>query len=728
MTKIVWQSSMRHAVLSAALLGVIAPVQAEDAVVEGALGLGAAGATGDHGDRALFGQYTGFASRNSTGLLDLEYYRRDDETGTLTKFQGADLIGETREMRLLWKRQGDWKLTLAYGELVRAEPNRVNSGMIGAGSTAPQVVHLSTGPGSGETLDLRTQRKALGLAFSKWLQPSLQFDVSVKTENKEGSELFGRGMNCPSPIAPGCAFTTGISPGWAVLLLPRPVDSNHTQFEAKLSYAFEKLRLSGGYYGSFYNSTTGALNPQVPGSLNNPVGQLQPLGAGLQPILNQPVALSPDNQAHHFHVAGSYLLTPTTQVRFKLGYAQAKQNESFAGAGLTGAPDGVSDLGGEVNTTTAIVGITSRPTRKLSLLAEVRTEDKDDETPIAAYNLEGASRYTNRCYSRTRVRGKLQAGYRFSPDYRGTFAVDYDSIDRDDFTASSAVSGISALRQRTEELSYRAELRRRMSESVSGAISWVRSRRDGSNWLRPNSGLGVTEIDDEATGFLPTAVFMPTLADRKRDKIRLSASWQPIKDLSLQFGVDQGWDRYDTPSAYGLRDAHSRLYSVDFDYRLSSRWSFNGYASFGKQEFLQARPAGYIMAFDNDSTALGLGLRAKPTNKLEIGARVAFIDDRNAYDQALDVTASANSAGLLGAAGGLPDIVFRFAEIKLFGRYELSSSATLRGDLIHQRAELNDWAYVLDGTPFVYGDNTTVVQARGQSVTFLGVRYIYRWQ
>ncbi|HQX47722.1 MAG TPA: MtrB/PioB family outer membrane beta-barrel protein, partial [Steroidobacteraceae bacterium] len=73
-------------------------------------------------------------------------------------------------------------------------------------------------------------------------------------------------------------------------------------------------------------------------------------------------------------------------------------------------------------------------------------------------------------------------------------------------------------------------------EQLSGAISVSRSRRDGSNWLRDNSGTGVTEVpdaSDPSTGFA-RGIFMPTLADRQRDKLRLQADWQPSDELSLQ--------------------------------------------------------------------------------------------------------------------------------------------------------------------------------------------------
>ncbi|MCL4183186.1 MAG: MtrB/PioB family decaheme-associated outer membrane protein [Burkholderiaceae bacterium] len=727
-----WHPGIGRTAVALALLaacgGAHAQAGKKDATeAEGSVTVGVGVAGGDSADRAIFGQYNGLRDDRSFGLLDFEYYRRTESGSSWTRLQGTGVLGENRELEFLWKRQGDWKFSVDYSELVRHEPYTINTGLLGAGTTAPQVVHLAGGAGSGSNLDLRTRRQGLGLGFTKWLGEAMELRVSLKSENKDGARLSGRGFNCPTPVAPGCAPTTGANPGWAVLMVPEPIDANHSQVQARLSYAGDRLRLNGGYYGSFYNNAHGALAPGVPGSLNSPLGVLQPLNAGLQPILNQAMALPPDNQAHHFDVSGVYVFTPTTRANFKLGYARATQDQGFAGAGLLDGPVAITDLDGRVDTTLAQIGITSRPMPKLSLLAEMRHEDRDDKTPLALYNVEGAVTYTNRHYPYTKTRGKLQASYQFTPDYRGALGADYEAIDRGVFTPSSSVSGISALRQETEEIGYRAELRRRMSDNVSGAISFVTSRRDGSAWLWPNTGLGVSPVEPGAI-ITSAATFMPSLADRRRDKVRVFAVWQPSDALTLQAGVDTGRDRFSSPSDHGLRRTGMDTFSVDWDYVLSAHWTLNGYLSRGNQTLAQSRPGGYVMAFDNDNTSIGIGAVGRPTGKLEIGGTLSFFNDRNEYAQTLDPTANAGSAALLAATGGLPDIVFRTTEIRLFGRYTVSKTSSLRLDLIHYRARFNDWAYGYDGTAFLFSDNTTLTQQYRQNVTFVGLTYTHRWQ
>lgn len=730
MTPLLRPKGARPSLLALALLSAFGSVQAQVAPpVEGSVSAGLGLVSGDRQDRLLFDQYNGLRpGSNAYGIFGAEYYRRDDTKGTAVEFQVNDLLTGNRELGLRWKKQGDWKFSADYRELVRRETATPNTGLIGAGTATPQVSVVT--PGLGSDLDLKLQRTGLGFALSKVLGNAWQLDASVKTEKKEGSRLWGIGFACPSATAPGCRPTTAAEAGWAVLMLPEPINSNHSQVEARLNYARGPLHLSGGYYGSFYRNDYGSLNPSVPDSLYNAVGALVPLSIGLQPILNQGVALPPDNQAHHLDLAGSYAFSRTTLLNFKLGYSRATQDQNFAAAGFTAAPAGVADLGGKVTTGLAQVGFTSRPMPKLSLSGNVRYENRDDETPLALYNVEGTSRYTNRQLPYESLRAKLQAGYQFSTDYRGTLAGTYKSIDRGVLTPTSAIAGITALREESEEAGLRAELRRRMSETMSGAISVETSKRDGSNWLRDNSGTGVTEVTEAGfagAGF-DRGIFPSTLADRKRNKLKLHADWQPSDELALQFVAETGKDRFSSPSSYGLRDSSMNSIGVDWNYALNDKWSVNGYLSRGRQELNQARPDAAIIAFDNTATTLGVGFTGKPTGQLEVGGTLAFMDDRSEFAQTLDTGAGAGDAALLAATGGLPDIVFRQTTLKLFGKYTLDKQSAVRLEIGHQRSRWNDWAWGYNGTPFVYSDGTIVNRNSTQKVSFIAVTYIYRWQ
>ncbi len=753
MTSLVRHFNARPSVLVLALLAAYGPTFAQSAetkaaagdaaapskpagdasvVSEGSVSVGLDGISGSSADRAQFGQYNGLRNvGNAAGILDFDYTRRDTAAGNSLLVTGSNLLLETREVGLAWKTQGNWKLVADYNEQVHYDPYTVNTGMLGFGTTTPQVVVLPGGIGTGSEADLKINRTSLGVGFWKALTPAVNFEVNLKSEDREGSRAFGNGFTCPSAVAPGCLGATGGNTGSAVLMLAEPINSNTTQVDARISYGDEKLHLSLGYYGSFYKNSNTVLAPGVPASLNNPVGSLLPLNTGLQAILNNPLALPPDNQAQFFDFTGNYALAPTTQLKFKLGYSQATQDQAFDAS--AGAPAGVSSLDGKVSTTLALVGITSRPTPKLSLLADLRYEDKDDKTPHAYYNVQGSSpntlTYTNMSLPLTTTRARLEAAYQFTSQYRGTLDATYESIDRGVFTSTSAVEGVSALRQKTDETGVRAELRRTMSEDVSGAVSLASSWRKGSDWLQPNSGTGVTTVTDPSAAFGQAAVFMPTLADRRRDKAKLTVNWQASEGLALQFLAEGGRDEFSSPTSYqqGLESARLNMFGIDFDYTLSEAWHLNGYVSQGSQRVQQSRFAGYILSFQDTTTGVGLGFTGKPNAKLEVGGNLSYINDKNVYAQGLDAFAPPESAALLTATGGLPNVVFRQTSLSLFGKYEIDKKSALRINVVYQHSQVNDWMWGYNSTPYAYSDATTLVQQPNQSVGLVGVTYLYRF-
>lgn len=714
----------QRSALALAVCVAFMPAQAQTSAAQTTVFVGAGVVDGSRADRGLFDQYSGLdKDSNVAGILGIDYSLRKEDTATWVEFQGSELLGDTRELHLVWKKTGDWKVTADYAGLVHNDINQVNTGLVNPGTTVPQVNALTGGVGTGSNFDLQTKRNKLGVGYTKIISPRMQLAVDLKSENKQGSRLFGIGMNCPTGYDSACLGTTGMNVDWATLMLPEPIDSNHSQIEARLSYALEKLRFSVGYYGSFYRNANSSMNPMVNGNLYNPVGTQLAVNPGLLGYLNQAVALAPDSEAHQIDVSGNYDFTDRTRGTFKLAYGTASQDDGFVAASRTG----LTSLGGRVDTKLAQFGVTSRPIPKLSLLANVKYLDKDDKTPIAAYNIVGITPYTNQNLSNRKTNGKLQASWQFNSDYRGTLGADYELIDRGVYTPTSEVAGVTALRQNTDETTLRAELRKQMSENLSGSVSLSSSKRDGSTWLKDSSGLGVTAVSNFADPVLITGVFMPTLADRQRDKVRLYADWMPNKSWSVQFSAEEGTDKYSSPSVYGLSHTRMNQFGVDASYAVSFRWSLNGYVSKGLQTYNQSRIGGPVMAFENNSTTVGLGFTGKPTNQLELGGTLSYVDDTSKYAQSLDGTADAYTAASLTASGGLPDIVFRQTALKLFGKYALDKKSAVRVDFVHQKSTYNDWAWGYNGVPYTYSDGTTLAQKADQSVSFIGVTYVYQF-
>ena len=366
--------------------------------------------------------------------------------------------------------------------------------MLGTGTTTPTALYLPGGPGSGGDTELSTKRKGFLLGGSKWLGSEFQLEGSVNSEKKTGAQLFGIGNQCPSTATSGCSFIPGVTAGTGILYTPQPIDYNHTQVEARLNYAGSSLQLSGGYYGSFLTNDNGSMTPGVPSTLNNATGQPLPAGTGVQAYLGQTVALAPENQYNYFDLTGSYTFSPIVRTNFKVAYSQATQDQEFSSAGLTGAPAGIGSLDGEVNTTLAQVRVVVNPIAKLSIVGEYRYYDQEDDTPVVAYNQVATTSFTNQTNTREVNSGKLEATYRFPWAIQGMAGVGFTSIDRT-YTPTASYSGISAQREDTDETTWWIQVRRSMTETISGSLRYTGSSRDGSNWLAPaSSGVGLVTV------------------------------------------------------------------------------------------------------------------------------------------------------------------------------------------------------------------------------------------
>lgn len=691
--------TFRYTAITIALFGIFGPVFAAegDALAtsikpESAarIGLGYADSDGRR-----FGQYNGINERGGYGLLDLNVNRREDTTGTWLQFSGRNLGLDSRQLRFEHNRQGNWGYFVEFNQIPRYEPYSVTTAVTGI--TTPNLTIPAT-PTTGSPFDLKTRRDALGLGFDKILARNWDLKVRFRNEEKDGARIFGRG-------------TTGNVAGFAgnFEFTPEPINSTTRQLEATVGYTGEKLQLSGGYYGTMYNNQYTGLNI-----------------AGGRAALSTftPIALPPDNHSHQLFLSGGYGFSRTTRGMFKVAYGTVKQDDAFVtGANVPLAPGIGTNLMGKIDTTLAQVGITSRPLPKLSLRADLRYEDREDKTPILRYFTGASTTATgeNEPRSIRTTRGLVEASYLLPMGFRVTGGVENEEKKRN----TSAVRVVS-YRETTDEISYRAELRRSMSETITGAISYVHSDRDGSPFL-------ATTLVGGATG---SNLIAPLhLADRKRDKVRLSLNWNPSEPLTLQFFVDEARDNYSgrDGSTLGPRKGEARNYSVDAAYNFTERWQATAWYNWNDTRAEQATcqsasAAGVCPAtaanpvwsarLRNMSDTFGLGLRGKPHGLIEIGADLSHSDISDSYlQQALNPSTSTVPAPL-------PDVTTRLTRLGLFAKYALQKGSGIRLDYIYDRFSTNDWTW----TTWRYVDGTVVSQSPIQKVHFIGASYYYRWQ
>ena len=654
-------------------------------------------------DRSLVGQYNGWSNKDAELLLDFESIERDEASGTWTQVEGRNLGMDNREVRFSRDVQGQWKVAGEYSEQVRHDPLTIHTGMQGIGTTTPVANLIALGAGSEVNLDLK--RRGLTLGVLKWLSPNLTIEANVKSEDKTGTRLSGIGGYCSNAISPIC--TGAATTVAALFLLPEPVNSVTQQIEGEIHYFNDKLSLTGGYYGSFYKNSNSTVALGVGGVLNANATE-----ALLAANLGQPLALPPDNQAHQLYVSGTYAFDPANRANFKLAYTHATQDESFGSLAA-------GNLGGAVDTTLGQVGLTMRRSKELTLNVSGRYEETTDRTHLGNYLVDGSGAlYTNTPNGSLRMNGKAEALYQFSSDTRGLLAVDFASVNRERPVATTLIpsTSLAAMRERTNELGIRAELRRSMSDTLNGAISLGHSDRDGYRWYALNPATGYAFITYAATGSL-SGTFPMNMVDRSRDNFKVSADWTPDEALSIQASVDQGRDHFKGPTSAGLNDTDAIAFNVDASYKLNDQWGLTGYASSGKQTLAMRQAVGYIANLTNDSSAYGFGVIGKVSSKLEVGGNFSYMEDRNS--SRISMTTGAV------VANPPPDETYRSTAIKLYGKYLMDKSSTVQIELVQQRVEYDQWAWSSGSVPFSYTDNSTVTVQPVQNVTFIGVRYIF---
>ena len=662
-------------------------------------------------DNARFGQYTGLRKEGAYGIGNIDISRRDNATGTWMRFFGRDLGYQSREMRFDHFRQGNWGYYVDFSQTPAYSPYTINTGLVGVASAFQTVSTVGR-----SDFEPKTQRDAFTLGFEKFFGSNWSVDLKFRNEGKNGARLFGRG-------------DTGFE------FLAEPIRYNTRHGEANVLYTGDKLQLQAGYYGGWFKNSNSSLS-----SFGGTNSSTATLGDNFQTI-----ALPPDNSFHQFNLSGGYNFTPTTRMDFKLASMKAKQNEAFPSgffvspavpntvALAAGAP---GNLGGEVSTTQAQIGLSMRPTQTLNLRADYRHEDRDDNTPLFTYLPgQGATSTTNGQNEPRSLKStfaKFEAGYLLPMNFRVIGAVDYVERERN----PSAVR-IVTTRLKTDETSYRAELRRSLGETVNGSIQYVYSDRGGSGWLP-------TTVNNGTIG--SNLVYPMYLADRERDKWMLVLDWAPADRWSFHFVAEDARDKY-TTKYLGLNDGTGRLFSADAVFTIADGWQATAFLSRedtrSKMSVCRASTTASPLPDSNSfcpNTAanenwdarlrtlgdgMGFGIRGKPSEKWDIGADLQYFRDR--VEQRINVTSPGAAP-----ADSFPNINYDRFTLKLYGNYRMDKTSTIRLTWIHDRFKTDDWTW----TNFVYGsganpattDGTTVRQQPTQNVSFIGVSYLYSFR
>ncbi len=641
-------------------------------------------------DNQRFGQYNGLTDKGAYGIVDFSLNKRDDATGTWFRLMGRDLGYKDPELRLEQKRQGDWGYYIDYTRIPRYEPYTINTGLQGVGSTSQTVVPITPGAGTDYQLDTKRDRWTIGLekAYRQW-----NVQVRYRNEEKDGSQQWSQGRF-----------------GFYPRFLAKPIDYTMQQVDVMGDYNTDRFQVRVGYYGSMFDNKNKLLTASPPNGTNY-FGEM---------------SLPPDNQSHQFYVSGGYNFTDTIRSDFKVSYGRATQNDSWAIAPPAGVT--ATSLDGRVDTTLVQAGVSGRATSKFTWRADLRYENRDDKTPqVVNASLES---YQPRSIERTT--GKVIGHYSLPNGFRLTGDITYDQKKREVPEAT-----VVDFRETVNEATYRVELRRAVSQTVTGALSVAHSKRDGSEWLD-------NRLDDPTFNIIAPIY----TADRDRNTVRLVVNWMPSDPLSVNFRADQSRDDYTGRNTetngydVGPREGKASNYSVDASYVFSESVTGTAWLSHGDTRMSEAtcqersatlpgNPGGtcqtggtnyaWVGDVKNLADNFGLGLRAKATSRVDVGADVTYAKVRDEYGlSALD----ANTAAQLTSQGPLPDITTKVTTVRLYGKYALDRKSGVRVDWIYDQYQTDDWTW----SRWIYSDGTTALQDPNQKVNYVGVSYYYKFQ
>jgi hypothetical protein len=145
-----------------------------------------------------------------------------------------------------------------------------------------------------------------------------------------------------------------------------------------------------------------------------------------------------------------------------------------------------------------------------------------------------------------------------------------------------------------------------------------------------------------------------------------------------------------------------------------------GYASNGQQTLGMRQQIGYIAELTNRNTTVGFGTNGMINSQLEVGGNLSYLQDINRYNIGMSTGAAViNSPS---------DETYRSTVLKLYAKYALDKTSGIQVDLIHQRVDYDQWSWGSGGVPFSYTDNSTVTVQPDQQVTYLGVKYVYKFK
>lgn len=668
-----------------------------------------------------------------------------------------------------------------------------------------------------QTLDLYTKRRTFTGAFTYNFDPQWSIDASVSPQHKEGMKPMGT-----------VSRNTG---GDMSTIIPDLIDQDHNQVNANVTYKGQKAFAQAAYYGSIFRNNVPFMSWQ---NWATPAGTANVISS------------APNNNFNQVNATGGVNFTQTTKLVVNGSYGRATQNDAFV-TDPTDRVVPVSSLNGLVVTSAFNAKLSGHPTKKVSLSAGYRFDNRDNQTGVHIFQYSDANETptanaafaagpnnplgavlaqnanANRPYNRRMNQVNLDSDYNVAPHQWIKAGYDFERIDRS--CTDTWIDCVDA--DRTNEHTARADWRASVSGSVTARVGYAYASRRAPNYnenaflaLVPYANVipaGATAsaysfmLANGWTGYGPTAGYAPTtgnmnlffpsnnalansmyannnriselpgmrrfyVADRDRNRLRSSLSWQPTDEFSIDTGVNVTNDNYPN-SIYGLQSAKGWAGDLDAAYQIGAGLTASVFYTFEDQRSISAGNS--YTANSNAATIAGgqAGVVGLSGNACDGFATLQQRNNNNKIDPCLNWSANmldrANAVGVglrkafgsldvngmaiysharwdnsvsggnwgnnpLNGPGAAPTTVAAYfipatplptvstdnGELRLIGTYALDKLQSVRISYDYMRMRSNDFAY--EGMQFgsLSSSLPTNEQPFSYSVSVIGISYV----
>lgn len=696
-------------------------------------------------DSFKYGNYTGLHRSGAHLIGNVKVYKRGEDNPSYFRIDGRNLGLDSRSIKIDAGEQGNYGIRIDYDQIPFLSSDNFITPYNGAGTatltrpagvTRAATVGAMTGLAANmKPYDIESLRTNMGLGFNKKLTKEWDVELNYKRDLKEGDKI----------TAAMIQVGTGGSRG--AVLVPEPIDYTTDQYEALVRFTDKKLQLQFGYYASLFKNDNKSLTwDNLFTGTGNATGRY---------------GLPPDNEFHQVNASGSYVLTSDTRISGALSFGRMTQNDQFlpysTGTGASGAVPTTGSLNGKVYATHANLKLTSKLAQKLTLLAGLRYDDRNNKTPQAWYGYYTGDRAAQGPATLDPNSTTATANLRYNLPLDITKQVYYADLDYHMSSATTLKFGYDFHKvdhnyeptTGDKEHTVKAEARHRFNDMFAAGLSYAYSDRNASTYLG-HDPLQYTYMQAYRNSLVGTTgrtypwLEVPSLrkyflADRKRDKLGLTANFAPTDRLDLQFSAHHTSDKYpDTFAGLGLTRASGWIASFDANLQATDALSGSFFLSVDQYKSDQNNahsPDNASIANANNNTipaanwavttltdrtySVGLGVRYKPVRKYELGANFTHSDS---------VGRSAFAFGSAAPVGPLPDLESRLNRLEMFGRYQLQKDLTVNLKYAYERYSSADWAW---DAPLTLTSVTSVVGAGNTSpkynVHFVGVSLSYKF-